>query len=733
MFSKVLVANRGEIAVQIIRVLHDMGIKAVAVYSTADRDSLFVRLADEAICVGDALPTASYLNMQNILSAAVLTACDAIHPGYGFLSENPKFAERCAESQITFIGPDAELMAIMGDKARARETMRAAGVPVIPGSEDVVRSVAEAEQIGHAIGFPLLLKAAAGGGGKGIRRVEDMSTLKVAFQEAQQEALASFGDDSMYIEKVITQAKHIEVQVVADTFSNIVTLPERDCSMQRKHQKVIEESPCALLTDDERQRLMQTVSRAVAHIGYTNTGTFEFLMDDTHQFYFMEMNTRLQVEHTISEAVTGLELIKAQLLVAAGEPLPFKQSDVQLSGHAIECRLNAEDPAQDFMPQPGKLQHLYFPVGTLGVRIDSGIVAGDAIQPFYDSMIAKLIVHGETREEAIAKMQRVLQETTIDGVKTNKAYLSRLLMTDDFQNGRHLTTTIETLKSLPLLVDNVDVSLDHQQLQTQMNQVPDEMMTRCPKCHQDCFTRELGKYKTCPNCGYGFRLTAYERADWLFDNYRLMDDALTVPEQFLEDGSYQQKVAVGKDKTALNESVMTGIGSIDGLSTAFGIMDPFFVMGSLGSMTGEKITRLFETATAQRLPVVMFTASGGARMQEGIHSLMQMAKTSQAVAKHHEAGLFYLVVLCDPTTGGVTASYAMQGDIILAETQALVGFAGRRVIEQTTLTTPPDDFQSAETVLKNGFIDAVLPREDIRSAVVQLLQFHHEKEVAMDE
>lgn len=726
MFSKVLVANRGEIAVQIIRTLHNMGIQAVAVYSKADKDSLFVHLADEAVCIGDVMPKDSYLNMENILSAAVLTACDAIHPGYGFLSENAKFAELCEQSHITFIGPSPQLMTLMGDKAQARDTMKNVGVPVIPGSDGVVNSIEEAEAISERIGYPILLKAAVGGGGKGIRQVTSQNMLRSAFQEAQKEAEASFSDGSMYIEKVITNAKHIEVQVIADIFGNVVVLPERDCSMQRKHQKVIEETPCALLSSAEREKLLAVVSHAVTEIGYTNTGTFEFLMDNDHHFYFMEMNTRLQVEHTVTEAITGVELIKSQLVVAAGEKLGFTQEDIHIMGHAIECRLNAEDPSQNFLPQPGKIENLYFPTGTLGVRIDAGIVAGDAIYPFYDSMIAKLIVRGETRDDSVIKMRRVLEETVIDGVQTNCEYLDQLLSTQDFQSGQYTTTYIEELQDLPTINNNsATQSLDHQQLKRQMNQLPDDMMTKCPKCHTQFFSGELGTYHTCPHCGYGFRVSAQERVNWIFDDYQLINEDITVSEYFLVDNqAYQKKVDSGKARTHLNESVMTGIGKIDNMQTAFGIMDPFFVMGSLGSGTGEKIARLFEMATERRLPVVMFTASGGARMQEGIHSLMQMAKTSQAVAKHHEAGLFYLVVLCDPTTGGVTASYAMQGDIVLAESQALVGFAGRRVIEQTMMRKPPEDFQDAETVLANGFIDAVVPREDIRSVIAQLLAFH---------
>lgn len=443
MFKKVLVANRGEIAVQIIRALHDMDIEAVAVYSSADKDSLFVHLADEAICIGGPQPSDSYLNMTQIVSAATLTGCEAIHPGYGFLSENAEFAELCESCHIKFIGPSHQLISLMGDKANAREAMKSAGVPVIPGSEGDVTSVEQAEKIAEKIGFPVLLKSAAGGGGKGIREVDRPDQLRDAFQQAQQEAQASFNDNSMYVEKLIRNAKHVEMQVIADNFGNVVYLPERDCSLQRNHQKVIEESPCVLISPAERKELGETVAQATLKLGYTNTGTYEFLMDAEHHFYFMEMNTRLQVEHTITEEVTGIELVKGQLAVASGEKLAFTQEDAAVKGHALECRLNAEDPENNFAPQPGKINHLFFPDGSLGVRIDAGVTNGSFISPFYDSMIAKLIVHLNDRDAVIAKMKRLLGELEITGVTTNQAFLYKLITTDRFKEGTYSTSFIE--------------------------------------------------------------------------------------------------------------------------------------------------------------------------------------------------------------------------------------------------------------------------------------------------
>ena len=362
MFSKVLVANRGEIAVRIIRSLKELGIKSVAIYSTVDRESLHVQLADEAVCVGSAKPQDSYLNMKNILAAAIGTGAQAIHPGFGFLSENSRFVEMCESCGITFIGPKSETISLMGNKANARIQMQQSGVPVIPGSEGFIDNVEEARKIAEKVGYPVLLKAAAGGGGKGIRRVNNEEELTNAYEEARREALSAFGDSRMYLEKIMENVKHIEVQVFRDEFGHSVYFPERDCSIQRNKQKMIEESPCSLVTPEQRKQLGEIAVRAVDAIDYRNTGTIEFLMDKNHRFYFMEMNTRIQVEHTVTEMVTGVDLVKAQVRVASGEPLPFRQEDIKLLGSAIECRINAEDPAKNFMPSIGRINYLYFPV-----------------------------------------------------------------------------------------------------------------------------------------------------------------------------------------------------------------------------------------------------------------------------------------------------------------------------------------------------------------------------------
>ena len=454
MFTKVLVANRGEIAVRIIRSLHELGIKSVAIYSTVDRESLHVQLADEAVCVGGPRPQDSYLNMQNILAAAVGTGVQAIHPGFGFLSENSQFAEMCQECGITFIGPQAQTIDLMGNKEHARQQMKKIGVPVIPGSDIYINNVNEAIEVADRIGYPVLIKAAAGGGGKGIRRVTDAQEMKAAFHEAQSEARLSFDNDQMYIEKIMENVKHIEMQIFRDRFGHSVYFPERDCSLQINKQKVLEESPCKLITPTERKELGQIALRAVNGIDYLNTGTLEFLMDQDHHFYFMEMNTRIQVEHTVTEMVTGIDIVKAQVRVAAGAPLPFDQSDIQLQGAAIECRINAEDAEHGFIPSIGQVKYLYLPVGNLGMRIDTALYQGATVTPFYDSMIAKVIALGHSREEAIEKIKRLLNEMVIVGINTNQTFQQALLIDPTFISGQFSTAYLEK-QFLPLWKERI--------------------------------------------------------------------------------------------------------------------------------------------------------------------------------------------------------------------------------------------------------------------------------------
>lgn len=423
MFRKILIANRGEIAVRIIRAARELGIATVAVYSTADKEALHTLLADEAVCIGPAKSTESYLNMNAVLSAAVLTGAEAIHPGFGFLSENSKFATMCEEVGIKFIGPSGAVMDLMGDKINARAQMIKANVPVIPGSGGEVHTSDEALAVAEKIGYPVMLKASAGGGGKGIRKVEKVEDLVAAFESASREAKAAFGNGAMYMERVIYPARHIEVQILADQHGHVVHLGERDCSLQRNNQKVLEESPSVAIGKTLRQKIGEAAVRAAKSVGYENVGTIEFLFDEgKREFYFMEMNTRVQVEHPITEFVTGVDIVKEQIKIAAGQELPFNQEDIHITGHAIECRINAENPAFNFAPSPGKISNLYLPSGGVGLRVDSAVYPGYTIPPYYDSMIAKIIVHGENRFDALMKMQRALYELEIDGIVTNSGF-----------------------------------------------------------------------------------------------------------------------------------------------------------------------------------------------------------------------------------------------------------------------------------------------------------------------
>ena len=444
MFNRVLIANRGEIACRIIRACRELGIESVAVYSQADKDALHVQLADHAVCIGPAASKDSYLKVENILSAAVTTGAQAIHPGFGFLSENAKFAKMCAECNITFIGPSSEVISQMGDKAEARKQMIAANVPVIPGSDDVVETVEEGIELAKRIGFPLLIKAVAGGGGKGIRRVETVEEFEHQFVTARQEALQAFGNADVYMERIIYPAKHIEFQILADQHGNVVHLGERDCSLQRKNQKIIEEAPSPSLSPELRREMGEAAVRAVKAVGYQNAGTIEFLVDEEKHFYFMEMNTRIQVEHPITEMITNVDLVQQQIKIAAGEPLPFTQEDITFEGHAIECRLNAENPFEGFRPSPGKVTFLHQPVGGMGVRIESALYTGYQIPPFYDSMLTKLIAHGKTREEAILRMKRMLFELVVEGVDTNQEFVEDLLDSPAFRRGDYTTAYVET-------------------------------------------------------------------------------------------------------------------------------------------------------------------------------------------------------------------------------------------------------------------------------------------------
>lgn len=442
MFDKILIANRGEIAVRIIRACREMGIRTVAVYSEADKDALHTQLADEAVCIGKAPSADSYLNMERILSATIASKAQAIHPGFGFLSENSKFVKMCEKCQVTFIGPGAEVIARMGNKSEAKNTMRKAGVPVIPGTKEPVCTLEQAMEAVKEIGFPVMIKASAGGGGKGMRVARNAEEFPKLFETAQQETIRAFSDDTMYLERFVKKPRHVEVQILADKYGNVIHLGERDCSIQRRHQKMLEESPCSAISDELRSRMGETAVLAAKAAEYESAGTIEFLLDESGDFYFMEMNTRIQVEHPVTELVSGVDLIKEQIRIAAGETLGIRQEDLRLCGHAIECRINAEDPSRHFMPSPGMITGFHLPGGN-GVRVDTAVYNEYTIPPNYDSMIAKIIVHDKDRYSAIRKMISALGEVAIEGVKTNVDFLYELLNQPDFRDGNITTDFIQ--------------------------------------------------------------------------------------------------------------------------------------------------------------------------------------------------------------------------------------------------------------------------------------------------
>jgi acetyl-CoA carboxylase, biotin carboxylase subunit len=444
MFDRVLVANRGEIALRVIRALHELGVEAVAVYSTADRDAPHVRMADNAVCIGPPAAAESYLRIPNVVAAAETTRCDAVHPGYGFLAENPAFVQACTDNDLVFVGPPADVMALMGDKISAKRAMREANVPTVPGT-DGATSVADVRAVAAEVGFPLLLKAAAGGGGKGMRLVGSPDELEDAFRTASNEAEAAFGDGTMYVEKALVPARHVEIQVICDAHGNVLTLGERECSIQRRHQKLIEESPSAALTDETREQMEAAAERACRAVGYRNAGTFEFLLGSDGSFYFIELNARLQVEHPVTEMCTGIDLVREQLRVAAGEALSVT-GRAPRRGHAIEIRLNAEDPEHDFRPSPGRIARFQAAQGP-GVRVDTFVESGSLVPPFYDSMIAKLIVWDTTRDAAIARAERALRESVIEGVPTTRDVALTVLGSEPFRTGEYSTSTLDALRA----------------------------------------------------------------------------------------------------------------------------------------------------------------------------------------------------------------------------------------------------------------------------------------------
>ncbi|MEI3542073.1 MAG: biotin carboxylase N-terminal domain-containing protein [Acutalibacteraceae bacterium] len=665
MFSKILVANRGEIAIKIIEVCKEMKIKTVAVYSEADKDSLHVKVADESYCIGPANMQNSYLNMDAILTIAIATKAEAIHPGYGMLSENYEFAAKCEENNICFIGPRSDVLKMMCNKIEIKKFMKNCGVPVIPGT-CIVNGINQVKLEAEKIGYPVVIKIQNGGGGRGIKIVYKKEDIEKAVNEALCEGEKFSTCDKIYIEKYLSPVKHIELQVIADKFRNIVILGERDCSIQVNNQKIIEEAPCYNLDPNLRNNLLKMCTNAIKQSDYFGLGTLEFLMDKDKNFYFMEMNCRIQVEYPITQLITGINIIKTQIEIAASQKIKFKQSDIKLRGHAIECRINLCGNNSE------NIVHSLSIPDSKNVEFHTYIHKNCRVPVFYDSMVGKLITYGKNRIEAIEKMKVALENIHIDGLATN----------------------LETHKSIFSNKNFIEY-----------NYYTDFMIK------QNQYAKRY--------------LSAREKLNIIIESDTFIEFDKKMPsDNILNFIDYDSKIKKAKDVTGEDEAVIYGTAKIGKHDIVIFAMDANFMMGTMGRVVGEKITRAFELATRKKIPIIGITVSGGARMQEGIFSLMQMAKTSAAVKKHSDAELLYISIITNPTLGGVSASFASLADIIIAETDAIYGFSGRRIIEEALGKKLPKDFQSAKLCQKYGMVDIVADFKDIKNILQSILKIH---------
>jgi len=659
LFSKILIANRGEIAVKIINVCKSMNISTVAVYSKADRNSLHAKMADESYCIGDFAPKNSYLNMNAIISVALATGTEAIHPGYGFLSEDYKFARLCEENNICFIGPPSEVLQRMSDKAAAKEVARKCGINVINGKA-VVYDAFEVEKFAKKLGYPIVTKPLNGGGGRGIQVFNDDQEVQKLINTGEK----AFYNEKTLVEKYIFPASHVEVQMVADKYGNVLCLGERDCSIQEKKQKLIEESPCAKINDSQRKELFKKCTNLLKKIGYIGCGTMEFLLDSNGIFYFMEMNCRLQVEHAVTEMVTGLNLIKMQILIAFGETLKLKQEDIKINGWAIESRINFCGTREKNIVTKFEFHE------NEDVKFETFLYEGYQVPIFYDALIGKIIVHGKTRKQAIEKLNKALNDIKIDGVANNINLHKSMINNEVFKSFKHDTNFF---------------SLYYKK-----------------------------KY-----------LSANERLEMLVDKDSFVErDSDMTSYDILNFPNYKEKLKKAKETTNLNEAVIYGEAKINNINVVIFVMDGNFIMGTMGKVVGEKIKRAFDLAIKKKVPIVGVTVSGGARMQEGIFSLLQMPKTAAAVKRHNDKGLLYIAIITNPTLGGVSASFASVADIIIAEEKAVFGFSGRRIIEDTTKECLPRNFQTAEYIMNHGMIDIVAPRVKIKEYLCKILHLH---------
>jgi acetyl-CoA carboxylase, biotin carboxylase subunit len=709
MIKKCLIANRGEIAVRIISTCKRMGIRTVVAYSLCDKASLAVILADESVCIGPNSAELSYENIDHLCEAALLTHCDALHPGYGFLSENADFAKKVEDCGLVFIGPSSTVLRYISQKNSLKEIVRSLSIPVIEGDFHIIDSLDNALSKATALGYPVMLKPSVGGGGRGIQIINDSEMLK-----ADVTRLMSQGFSNLYLEKYIPHSRHIEVQILADRHQNVIHLSSRNCSIQNHYQKFIEEAPFSFIDPSLHMKILEYAVTIAKHIHYDHIGTVEFLLDEDDHVFFMEMNPRIQVEHPVTEMITHIDIVEHQIRSASGIALLLKQEDIFIDGYAIECRINAQDDRNGFMPSSGNITQSNWPE-MKNVRIDSALFKGYCVPVYYDSLLAKVIGWGHTREQARINVSEALSTTVIEGVSTNLKFLQFIIENDGFTKGNYTSK----------LFINAHKQWQYYQVPNILN-TDHKNLSHCPQCQHSLTRTQLDEHQhVCEFCGFHFRINATKRIADLIDHQTFTEldaDALSVDvNAFL---GYEEKLQIARTSTGLNEAVITGLGKLLGHTIGIGALDASFMMGSMGHVVGDKITRLIETATEMHCPLIIISASGGARMQEGIISLMQMAKTASALNRFDQSGGLFISVFTHPTTGGVTASFAMLADVLISEPKALIGFAGRRVIEKTIKESLPEEFQTAEYLLNHGFLDMIVDRRNLKQVIGNILNLH---------
>lgn len=667
MFSKILIANRGEIAVKIIEVCKKMGIRTVAIYSTVDKEALHVKIADESYCIGPANFRDSYLNINAILTVALSTGSQAIHPGYGFLSESFEFAEKCEQNNICFIGPKSSVLKIMSNKIEMKKIMQEYEVLTIPGG-CVDDKANEVKLLAENIGYPVVIKVQNGGGGRGIKKVYKKQDIENAMSDVINQGENFSRCNKIYIEKYLSPVKHIEIQICADKFGNVIILGCRDCSVQVNNQKIIEEAPFDNLDSNTKNLLFEKLINVIKESNYVGVGTLEFLMDKDNNLYFMEMNCRLQVEYFVTQLVVGLDIIKTQIDIAYGKKLKIRQEDIKFNGHAIECRVNLCSGDQKNI-----VEKIFVP-NLENVSWHTYVYEGYKVPTFYDSLLGKLIVYSKSRLDAIKLMQIALENLKIEGIETNLEVLKKVFENKEFIENIHCTN----------FMGNIKMSTGKKYLSAR------EKLNMCV---------DKNSFKE-------------------YDKNMRSDNVLGFAE-------YDLKLRKAKEISCENESVIYGTAKINGHDVVIFVMEANFMMGTMGRVVGEKITRAFELSLKKKIPIIGVTASGGARMQEGILSLMQMAKTSAAVKKHSDEGLLYVSIITNPTLGGVSASFASLADITIVEKDAIYGFSGRRIVESTLGKKLSNDFQTAQLCQKHGMVDIVADLNQIKSILSKILKIHH--------